>query len=195
VQTTRWWKCLATALIASAVAVVGLLPASAGTPSSYARRDENETSQSRRTAGDLMVSVPAGPLTLSMSGNEVVLRRRPGNGNTTRYEGTLPRVRVTDTRAQLLGWLVQISFAAPSSVDASSARLYVHPNRPTLVSGDASGVRKGRPDWTDFGSQVSLFSAEQGAGRGTYTDDATIVLVVPRSDAPSVTLMFGASAY
>jgi len=141
----------------------------------------------------IVVSVPSGSLALSMSGNEIVLQRRPGNGNTTRFEGVLPREQITDTRAQLLGWLVQISFVAPSSVDPSSARLFVHPSQPTVVSGDARGVGKGRPRWAAFGPEVSLFSAEQGAGRGTYSDDATVVLVVPRSDAQSVTLMFSSS--
>jgi hypothetical protein len=177
----------ASASLIGAVVVAGLLPAAAS-----ARAASGPLASSG--GASIAVSVPSGPLALSMSGNEVVLRRRPGNGNATRYEGVLPRVQITDTRAQLLGWLVQVSFAAPSSVDPVSARLFVRPNQPTIVSGDARGVRKGRPDWTTFGSEVSLFSADQGAGRGTYVDDATVVLMVPRSDAPSITLMFGASA-
>ncbi|HLW18376.1 MAG TPA: hypothetical protein VKV69_13560 [Actinomycetota bacterium] len=166
----------------------GLLPADAETSRASSRLTPS-------AGASVVVSVPSGSLAISTSGNEVTLRRRPGNGNTTRYEATLPRIQVTDTRAQQLGWLVQVSFAAPSSVDPSSARLFVHPNQPTIVSGDARGVRKGQPGWTSFGSEVSLFWAEQGAGRGTYSDDETVVLVVPRSDAPSITLMFGASAY
>lgn len=183
----KTWQWLASAPLIGAVLAVGSLPATAETP--------RAPRLTPHTGASLAVSVPAGSLALSLSGNDVVLRRRPGNGNTTRYEGTLPRVQATDTRAQLLGWLVQISFAAPSSVDPISARLFVHPNQPTIIFGEARGVRKDQPGWTMFGSEVSLFSAEQDAGRGTYADDATVVLVVPRSDAPSIALMFSASAY
>ena len=184
---------LATAPLVGALAAAGFRSAAA---------DPANTSVSREistplgtTGASIAVTVPAGSLAISTAGNTLVLARRPGNGSTTRYEGVLPRVQVTDTRAPRIGWLAQVSFASPSSIDPSSSRLFFHPGQPSALYGNDRGVRKGQPEWTTFGSQVSLFSAEQGAGGGTHSDDATVVLVVPRSNAPSITLMFDASVY
>ncbi len=192
-KSLRW---TALPLLVGALACARLIPAFGGThaappPPAIEAPADNGPSD----GASIAVSVPAGSLVLTTSGNAVVLHRRPGNGNTTRYEGVLPRVQVTDTRAVRLGWLVQVAFAAPSSIDASGARIFVHPGQPQVISGDDRGVWKGHPEWADYGSQVSLFSAEQDAGGGTYTDDAKVVLVIPRSDAASITLTFDTSVF
>jgi hypothetical protein len=183
----KTWKFAIAVALAGALSAFGFMPAAiASRPTPFPPPTQPGAS--------IAVTVPS-LFVISTCGSEVVLQRRPGNGNTTRYEGVLPCVQVTDTRSPRPGWNVEISLEAPSSIDTSSARLFVHPNQPEVISGDSRGVWKGQPGWRDFGTQISLFDADQGAGGGTYREDATIALVVPRSDAQTITLGFGVSAF
>lgn len=177
------------AIVVASIAVASWSPARASSS-----RPERATTPPISGA-DIAVSVLPGPLAISTSETALVLHRRPGRGNTTRYEGELPNVQVVDARATPLGWSATITLVAPEGMSTAGVRLFVHPSRINVISGAREGVEAVRPRWTSFNEQVPVFGADQGYGRGTYADDATITLVLPyASDAQSLTLAFEAAA-
>lgn len=144
---------------------------------------------------DLVVSVPAGPLAISMDANEVILRRQPGNGSTTRYQGQIPGMQVADTRGTHIGWSAVVVLYPVTPLDTRSTRVFIHPDTVVALPGDVAGVHAARPEWTRFGAQVPLFSADLGCGGGTFSDAAEVTIIVAHSSAATVTLAVGASIF
>ena len=130
-------------------------------------------------AASMAVAVAPGPLAISVEDGPLVLERLPGRGNSTRYRGTLPAVRVIDARGSLAGWQVVVRLIAPETPEASGARLFFQPGGPDAVSGQARGVRASRPVWSALGDSLSLFHAEPGYGNGAFDDDASVELFLP----------------
>jgi hypothetical protein len=148
-------------------------------PSSAQRVATSRRLAATETSGQrLSVEVPVGSLSVTNSSGVVVLRRMGvGNGRSI-YRGTLSNVRVIEMRASLPGWNVSVSFSAPGPTTLDGAVVRARPGEPVVVSGDAEGVTKAHPSWTELEEEVPLFGAAIGFGRGTYEDGADVELAL-----------------
>jgi hypothetical protein len=127
----------------------------------------------------VQLTIVGGPLELVTTEADVALERVAGSERD--WVGTLPPVRVVDARGTHEGWRVRWDATAVSADGGAprgdvSGKVRVEAASPEVVAGVDEGVVAG--------TGRTLFSAERGAGGGTYEAGATVSLRLPPSVDP-----------
>lgn len=133
----------------------------------------------------MMVAVtPGGPVRVD-PGSAVVTLHRDDPG----LAATVGPVRVVDPRGTLAGWNLRVRVAERSP--RGEGRLEVRPGPPTVVDGEHAGLVEGSPGPVRDDRWITLMSARQGHGGGTY--QVFFVLRGSGDDPRSVGLVFDVS--
>lgn len=129
------------------------------------------------------VAAESGGLSLHLTGTEVDLGTAALNAGIDRLvaEGTLPTVRVADTRAADLGW--SVTGVSSGFAGAADARLGWTPNVLSTTAGQSATAGPVVAPEVGLLTGATLVQAPAGAGRGTAEANAVLRLEAPTTTA------------
>jgi hypothetical protein len=154
------------------------IPNDTGTNSADATGDASSSVQQT-----LSVSILPGPLTVSPGSESVAFSRPHGQDS---FRGDLAPVTVVDARGSLVGWDATVSLQSVAGLSASqlaNARLCVDPDAVTTLAGRPSEVRSATRSCGRVGEPLSVFFAPPNGGGGTFSDAASLSLVLPATSS------------
>ena len=137
------------------------------------------------------------PPHVTPTSESISLTRAHGRGAGGPFTGELSTITVVAT-GSVTGWHASVSLVALNSdATLTGARLCIKPDSPTLIDGNPGDVVRANPrSCGTIGDSFPVFFAAPGGGGGTYSDTATVRLIVPGGiDASEVTATVAVSVH